>query len=102
MKVRRWIVVVWAGLCLAGAAATAALGTGPVPEEPGWFPAEEPAPAQTYGVDCREIADDVEQARAEAERERREVPASGNRTATSVRVPDACVAELEERGLTVR
>ncbi|MGC9377627.1 hypothetical protein [Streptomyces sp. MH13] len=101
MKARRWIVVVWAGLCLAGAAATAALDTGPA-QEPGWFPAGEPAPTRTYGVDCREIADEVEQARAEAERERLEAPARGTRTATSVRVPEACAAELEERGLTVR
>ncbi|MFH8972490.1 hypothetical protein [Streptomyces sp. NPDC017890] len=99
MKVRRPIVVAWAGLCLAGAAATAALDTGSPPEELGWFPAEEPTPPKTHAVDCQEIADEVEQARAEAGRERREAPARGTQTATSVWVPDECVDELEERGL---
>ncbi|GAA4004941.1 hypothetical protein GCM10022384_59250 [Streptomyces marokkonensis] len=43
---RRIVVGVWAGLCLAGLVATAALDAGPSPEEFGWYPAEEPTPGE--------------------------------------------------------
>ncbi|MFI0815276.1 hypothetical protein ACH4TX_03825 [Streptomyces sp. NPDC021098] len=102
---RRRIIAVWAGLCLAGAAATSALdavsSTAP-PESP----YEEPTPTRTYPVDCREIADEIERDRAGARRTRQATPGPsatpGGRvrfTAKSWSVPEECVDELEDRGL---
>ncbi|NBM16186.1 hypothetical protein [Streptomyces sp. GC420] len=56
MSARRWTVVGWAVVCLAGIAAEPAT-------DPSESPAGEPTPTGSYAVDCEEIADDVEQAR---------------------------------------
>lgn len=102
------VIVVWAGLCLAGVAATAALDAEPYPDHPG-SAADEPTPTGTRTADCQEIADRIEQARAEAERERQEAlsPSATPRhhdrlVVTAVVVPKECADELEERGLTSR
>ncbi|MEW1681805.1 hypothetical protein [Streptomyces sp. NPDC093594] len=104
MSTRRWVVAVWAGLCLVGIAAASALNSGPdtdKPESP-----QEPVPTGTYVVDCQEIADDIERARAETERQRQEAlnPSGtptyqGGATATDFLVPEECADELEDRGL---
>lgn len=96
-----WIIVVWAGLCLAGIAATSALDAGTHPERPE-SRTEEPVPTGTHAVDCQALADDIEQARAEAERERQKEPLKGRATAKTVSVPDECADELEDRGLRTR
>jgi len=108
MSARRWIIAAWAGLCLAGMAATAALNAGSAPPGPA-VPAEEPTPTGTHAVDCQEIAGDIEQARAETERERLEAldpsatPAHrGRLTARAVAVPEECADELQDRGLMTR
>ncbi|MFD7996101.1 hypothetical protein [Streptomyces mexicanus] len=101
MSARRWIIAVWAGLCLAGIAATSALNAGTYTDKPD-SPSEEPVPTDTYVVDCQAIADDIEQARAEAERERQEEPLKGRATAKTVWVPEECADELEDRGLKAR
>ncbi|TWF87961.1 hypothetical protein [Streptomyces capillispiralis] len=101
----RRVVAVWAGLCLGGLAATSALTADPSGDAPG-PPGGEPSPGTPYAVGCREIADEVEQARAEAERERREAldpsagPAPGDRTLTATVVPEECADVLRDRGLT--
>ncbi|WAP60121.1 hypothetical protein [Streptomyces sp. S465] len=107
MSARRVVIVVWAGLCLAGVAATAALDAEPYPD-PG-SATEEPTPARPRTAGCQEIADRIEQARAEAEHERQEAlspsapPRHQNRLeATAIVVPKECADELEERGLTSR
>ncbi|MFB7460640.1 MULTISPECIES: hypothetical protein [unclassified Streptomyces] len=101
MSARRWIIAVWAGLCLACIAATSALNAGTYTDKPE-SPSEEPVPTDTYVVDCKAIADDIEQARAEAERERQEEPLKGRATAKAVWVPEECADELEDRGLKTR
>lgn len=101
MNARRWITAVWAGLCLAGIAATSALNAGTHTGKPE-SPTGEPVPTGTYAVDCQAIADDIEQARAEAERERQEEPSKGGAVAKDVRVPEECADELEDRGLRTR
>ncbi|CAL9342591.1 hypothetical protein [Streptomyces radiopugnans] len=107
MNARRRIAVGWAVLCLAGLAATFALGTEPSADTRR-SPGGEPAPTGTYAVDCRELADDVAQARAEAERERREAlapsatPVRPNATLRTVMVPEECADEFEDRGLMTR
>lgn len=102
------VIVAWAGLCLAGVAATAALDAEAYPDHPG-SAAEEPTPAGTRTAGCQEIADRIEQARAEAERERQEAfspsapPRHQDRLhVTAIVVPKECADELEERGLTSR
>ncbi|MGW2329613.1 hypothetical protein ACWC5C_28185 [Streptomyces sp. NPDC001700] len=104
MNTRRWIIPVWAGLCLAGIAATSALNAGS-PGKPD-SPYVEPTPTKTHPVDCQKIADDMEQARAEAERKRQEAlrPSATSEygrqfTVTGSRLPEECVDELEDRGL---
>lgn len=105
MSARRRVVAVWAGLCLGGLAATSALNAEPSTGTPG-SPVEEPTPAGVVAVDCEEIADHVERARAEAERERREAldpsaaPTYANQTLGTQVVPQECADELEDRGLT--
>ncbi|MBO3676693.1 hypothetical protein [Streptomyces sp. NEAU-YJ-81] len=108
MSARRPIIAAWAGLCLAGIAATSALNAEPYTDKPG-SPAEEPTPTGTYAVDCQEIADDIEQARAEAKREQPEAlnPSAtplhqGTVTFEAVAVPEECADELEDRGLKTR
>ncbi|MBL3668360.1 hypothetical protein JL475_20670 [Streptomyces sp. M2CJ-2] len=108
MSVRRRIVVGWAVLCLAGLAATSALDAEPYTDKPE-SPTEEPVPTGTYVVDCKATADDLEQARAEAERQRQEAlnPSAtptyrGGVTAKDVWVSEECVDELEDRGLKTR
>ncbi|WP_410539820.1 hypothetical protein [Streptomyces sp. KL2] len=111
MNARRRIAVGWAVLCLAGLAATLALGTEPSADTRR-SPGGEPTPTGTYAVDCRELADDVAQARAEAEaeaeRERREAlapsatPVRPNATLRTVMVPEECADEFEDRGLMTR
>jgi hypothetical protein len=105
LSARRWIIAVWVGLCLAGIAATSALDVEPHTDEPE-SPAEKPIPTGSYVVDCQEIADDIEQAQAEAERERQEMlnPSAtpeyrGTDTLEMVAVPEECADELEERGM---
>ncbi|MFF3253166.1 hypothetical protein ACFYWP_19640 [Actinacidiphila glaucinigra] len=101
MSARRWITAVWAGLCLAGIAATSALDAGTQTGKPN-SPAEESVPTGTHVVDCQAIADDIEQARAEAEQERQEEPLNGRFTAKTVRVPKGCADEVENRSLKTR
>ncbi|MET9774368.1 hypothetical protein ABZ023_08840 [Streptomyces sp. NPDC006367] len=101
---RRRVVAVWAGLCLTGAVATLALEGGPHPAA-SEAPTGEPTPAGTRAVDCEEIADHIEQDRAEAERARREAldpSASPDGTFTMTHkvfaVPRECAETLGERG----
>ncbi|MFD6323662.1 hypothetical protein ACFWOL_12525 [Streptomyces sp. NPDC058442] len=107
MSVRRRIVVGWAVLCLAGLAATSVLDAEPPADTPE-SPAGEATPSGTYAVDCQEFADDIAQARAEAERERREVldpsatPGRPNATARAVAVPEECADELKNLDLKDR
>ncbi|MFJ9584457.1 hypothetical protein [Streptomyces acidicola] len=105
MSPRRWVIAVWAGLCVAGMAATSALNGGPYADKPA-SPTEEPVPTGTYAVDCQEIADGIEQERAEADRERQEalnpsVTATyqARDTVKVMAVPEECAGELEDRGL---
>ncbi|MFI6731049.1 hypothetical protein [Streptomyces atratus] len=106
MSARRQIIAAWAGLCLVGIAATSALNAEPYTDKP-VSPVEDPTPTGTYAVDCQEIADDIEQARAEAKREQQEAlnpsatPAYQS-TITDVWVPEECADELEDRGLKTR
>ncbi|RNG17816.1 hypothetical protein [Streptomyces botrytidirepellens] len=102
---RRGIVIAWAGLCLAGIAATAALNAEPYTAQPE-SPAGEPTPTATYTVDCRRIGDDIERGRAEAKRRQQEAlkpsgaPAYQGRVIfTDVAVPEECVDHLKDRGL---
>ncbi|MGV9291516.1 hypothetical protein [Streptomyces sp. NPDC003719] len=105
MNGHRRIVAVWAGLCLAGLAATAALGADPYADGPG-SPGEDPAPTASHAVDCAEIADRV----AEGRREREEAEAwpapsaspsqRAVQTLTVTIVPEECADELDARGLT--
>lgn len=108
MSTRRWIIAVWAGLCLVGIAATSAVNAGPYTDKPE-SPTEEPVPTGTYVVDCKAIADDIEQARAEAEQERQQAlhPSAaptyqGRATMKDVWVPEECADDLEDRGLKTR
>ncbi|MGW6456958.1 hypothetical protein ACWF94_13730 [Streptomyces sp. NPDC055078] len=106
MSARRRIIAAWAGLCLAGIAATSALDTEPHPGEP-MSPVEVPTPTGTYAIDCQEIADSIEQARAGAEREQREAlkPSATpgyQITVRDVAMPNECADELEDRGLKTR
>ncbi|AKZ55533.1 exported protein of unknown function [Streptomyces ambofaciens ATCC 23877] len=96
MTMGRRVVVAWAGLCLAGAAATSALDAEPYADGTG-SPAEEPAPTQTHAVNCEEVADLVEQARAEAARERAEGDGAVQRL-TVMSAPEECADEIEARG----
>lgn len=98
LSVCRGIVLAWAGLCLAGIAATSALDAEPYADEPE-SPAGEPTPTATYTVDCREIADDIERDRAGAERRMREGLKGGHVTVRDVAVPEECAGVLEARGL---
>jgi len=102
---RRGIFVAWAGLCLAGTAATAALDAGAYTDPPE-SPAGEPTPTATYTLDCRRIGDDIERERAEAKRRQQEVlkpsgaaTSQGRVIARDVVVPEECVDHLEDRGL---
>ncbi|MFE5395485.1 hypothetical protein ACFQ9U_13040 [Streptomyces sp. NPDC056568] len=96
MRIGRRVVVVWAGLCLAGVAATSALGGEPDAEgTPG--PAEQPTATESSAVNCEEVADLVEQARAEAARERVESNGVTQRL-TAVSAPEECADEIEARG----
>lgn len=68
-----------------------------------------PVPTGTYVVDCKAIADDIEQARAEAEQERQQAlhPSAaptyqGRATMKDVWVPEECADDLEDRGLKTR
>ncbi len=103
MNARGRIVVAWAGLCLAGLGATVALDT-PASTDESESPAGEPTPAGTQAVDCHEVADLIEQARAEAGRERREAvgssPSAAYQSAVvgDVAVPEECADELEDLG----
>lgn len=108
MSVRRPIIAAWAGLCLAGIAATSALSSEPYTDKPG-APAKQPTPTGTHAIDCQEIADDIEQARAEAKSEQQEAVHSsapplhqGTATVKTVAVPEECADELEDRGLKTR
>ncbi|MFF3122888.1 hypothetical protein ACFVRD_11050 [Streptomyces sp. NPDC057908] len=106
MSARRQIIAAWAGLCLVGIAATSALNAEPYTDKP-VSPAEEPTPTDTYAVDCQEIADAIEQARAEAKHEQQEAlnPSANpayQSTVTDVAVPEECADELEDRGLKTR
>lgn len=101
LNARRWIAAAWAGLCLAGIAATSALNAGTHTDKPG-SRTEEPVPTGTYVVDCQALADDIEQARAEAERERQKEPLKGRATVKAVSVPEECADELKDRGLKTR
>ncbi|MFE4330007.1 hypothetical protein ACFRQM_11215 [Streptomyces sp. NPDC056831] len=106
MSTRRQITAAWAGLCLAGIAATSALNAEPYTDKP-VSPVNEPTPTGTYAIDCQEIADDIEQARAEAKREQQEAlkpsatPAYQS-TVTDWAAPEECADELEDRGLKTR
>ncbi|MEV0690307.1 hypothetical protein [Streptomyces sp. NPDC050388] len=71
MSTRRRIAVGRAVLCLASLAATSALSAEPSTSATE-FAAGEAMPTDMYVVDCQEVADEIEQARAEAEREQRE------------------------------
>ncbi|MGA5140675.1 hypothetical protein [Streptomyces azureus] len=103
MSARRRIVAAWAGVCLAGLLGTYALHTESSTGGSG-SPAGEPAPTGTYAVDCQEIADYIEQARAEARREHREAPGPSPTTVFQslivgdVAVPEECAEELEDLG----
>ncbi|MBL3668363.1 hypothetical protein JL475_20685 [Streptomyces sp. M2CJ-2] len=96
MSARRRIVVGWAVLCLAGLAATSVLAADSS-RDTRKSPAGEPMSTGTDVVDCQEVADDIAQARAEAERERREVldpsttPANPKMVITYRAVPEECV-----------
>ena len=102
---RRGIVVAWAGLCLAGGAATAALNAEAYPDQPE-SPAGEPAPTGTYTADCRTIGDDIERERAEAKRRQQKALEASGASAyqgtvvfRDVAVPEKCAGHLEARGL---
>ncbi|MFF2845049.1 hypothetical protein ACFVT5_01785 [Streptomyces sp. NPDC058001] len=106
MSTRRRMVVVWAALCLAGIAATSALTAEPDTDKPK-SPTEEPT--ATRPVDCEEIADRLEQGRAEGERARQEAlnPTAtpthrGTLTVTDMAVQEECIDVLKDRGLTKR
>ncbi|SFK22969.1 hypothetical protein [Streptomyces pini] len=107
MSTRRRIAAGWAVLCLAGLAATSALEAESSADTPS-SPDRESAPADTRTVDCRELADDVARARAEAERGRHEAldpsasPVRPNTTLRSMLVPRECADEFEDRGLMTR
>ncbi|MFE2543506.1 hypothetical protein [Actinacidiphila glaucinigra] len=77
--------------------ATLALNAGTVMDKPESRPGES-IPTGTHAVDCQALANDLEQARAEAKRERRDTSFS----ATSVSVLEECADELEDRGLKTR
>ncbi|WP_329182882.1 hypothetical protein [Actinacidiphila glaucinigra] len=94
LNARRWIAAIWAGLCLAGIAATSALNAGMQTDKPESH-TEEPVRTGTHVVDCEVLVDDIEQARADAERERQEEPLKGRATAKTVWVPQECADELE-------
>ncbi|WP_063730478.1 hypothetical protein [Streptomyces sp. RTd22] len=102
---RRGIFVAWAGPCLAGVAATAALSAEPYTGQPE-SPAGEPTPTATYTLDCRRIGDDIERERAEAKRSQQEAlepsgaaTSQGRVIVRDVAVPEECVDHLEDRGL---
>ncbi|MFJ8467212.1 hypothetical protein [Streptomyces swartbergensis] len=103
MSARRRIVAAWAGVCLAGLVSTYALNAESSTGGSG-SPAGEPAPTGTYAVDCQEIADHIEQARAEALREHREAfgpsPTVGYQSVIvgDVAVPEKCAEQLEDLG----
>ncbi|MEU1939492.1 hypothetical protein ACH49O_36950 [Streptomyces coeruleorubidus] len=104
MSARRRIVAAWAGVCLAGFVGTYALNAESPTGDSG-SPAGEPTPTGTNAVDCREIADQIEQARAEALREHREAfgpsPTVGYQSVIvgDVAVPEECAEELEDLGM---
>lgn len=106
MSARRWIAGAWAGLCLAGAAATLALNPESDTDRPE-PPAEESPTAEAYAVDCREIADHIARYRAEAEREQPgaldpSAPTQHRAVVKDFAVPAECADELEDRGLKTR
>ncbi|MFI6876401.1 hypothetical protein ACIBL6_23525 [Streptomyces sp. NPDC050400] len=93
MAGRQWAVAVWAGLCVAGIAATAALESPPSPGSSGH---PDPSPSGTYAVDCEEIADGIEHERAaDAARPTPE----GKVEFKAYAVPEQCADVLERRGL---
>ncbi|MFD3621630.1 hypothetical protein ACFWWT_41840 [Streptomyces sp. NPDC058676] len=104
MTARRQIIVAWAGLCLLGIVATAVLDAGPSTQKSD-SPVEEPTPVATgtYAIECQDIADHIEQARARAKREQQEAlnryPSPGQRgtfTVEDVAVPEECADELSQ------
>lgn len=101
MKAAHTAIAAWAGLCLAGLAATSVLTAEPYADKPD-SPYEQatptPTPTATYTVDCRQIADDIERSRAEADRQVQE-GFSGNVTFREIAVPEECAGVLEARGL---
>ncbi|MEU0848281.1 hypothetical protein ABZ387_09965 [Streptomyces flaveolus] len=105
MSARRRGVAVWAGLCLAGLAAAAALRADPYADGPG-APGVDPTPAESHPVDCEEVADRVARERREHdEAEARAVPSPspsyrGEATFTVTLVPEECADELDARGLS--
>jgi hypothetical protein len=105
VSARRRVVAVWAGLCLAGLAATAALRADPYADGPG-APGEDPTPAESHPVDCAEIADRVARERREHdEAEGRAAPSTSasyrsDTTFTVTLVPEECADELDARGLS--
>ncbi|MER7715368.1 hypothetical protein ABTX99_00215 [Streptomyces flaveolus] len=105
MSAHRRVVAVWAGLCLAGLAATAALRADPYTDGPG-TPGEDPTPAESHPVDCEEIADRVARdVREHDEAQGRAAPSvspayRGDTTFTVTLVPEECADELEARGLS--
>ncbi|WP_406424505.1 hypothetical protein [Streptomyces sp. NBC_01589] len=108
MSARRWIVAVWAVLCLTGITTAAALDAGSPTEQPS-SPSGEPTPTGTHVMDCQVIANYIEQVRARVERERQEVldpsaPAAhrGKISMETVAIPKECADVLEERGLKTR
>ncbi|MCT9137915.1 hypothetical protein [Streptomyces violarus] len=106
MNARGRIVAVWAGLCLAGLGATLALNT-PASTDESESPTREPMLTGTQAFDCQEIAASVEEARAEAGRERREAVGSSPTAAYQsvivgdVAVPEECADEIEDLGVEI-
>ncbi|MGX1564358.1 hypothetical protein [Streptomyces sp. NPDC055506] len=107
MRARRRIVVAWAGLCLAGLAATLALDSESYTDGSD-ASTEEPTPSGTNVVDCQEIADSIARARAEARREEREAlgpsPTVDYQSVIvgDVAVPEECADELDDLGIKSR
>ncbi|MFF5720635.1 hypothetical protein [Streptomyces buecherae] len=106
MRLRWWTAGAWSVVCLVGLGATVVLDA----ERPSGAtsPTRGPAPGGgTAAVDCREVAEDIARARAEALRERREAldpsaaPTRRRLAFTATTVPKECADELAERGVPV-